>query len=291
MDLQAASGKDKIPIITLLLDKYHDINHLRITEICKQGLILLKEYPDTSKLLSFLHEISWAFQSLGNYQESLEYAFEYYNTAHEEKNRKLESSALNTIGVLYWRLSSYDDAMEYILKSLEISEEIGDRKGVASSYCNLAILNRRLGAIDTMVENYSEALTIFRELGEEFDIALVLNNLGNVYIDKDNYEKAEEACRESLKIRQKLGDLFGVSHTQISLGLIYRVLGKYKQALDILERAVNATIEQPSIIRRILKHLDLWEDPRPPPEPLEMVCEPNVDYVPWQDDVPEIEVG
>jgi hypothetical protein len=50
-------------------------------------------------------------------------------------------------------------------------------------------------------------------------------------------------------------------------------------------------IEQPFVIRRILKHLDLWEDPRPPPEPLEMVCEPDADYIPWQDDVPEIEVG
>ena len=46
---------------------------------------------------------------------------------------------------------------------------------------------------------------------------------------------------------------------------------------------VISFIEQPSVIIRILKHLDLWEDPRPPPEPLEMVCEPDVDYVPWQD--------
>ena len=37
--------------------------------------------------------------------------------------------------------------------------------------------------------------------------------------------------------------------------------------------------------------LYLWEDPRPPPEPLELVCEPSADYIPWQDDVPEIEVG
>ena len=36
---------------------------------------------------------------------------------------------------------------------------------------------------------------------------------------------------------------------------------------------------------------DLREDPRPPPEPLELVCEPCADYAPWQDDVPEIEVG
>jgi len=34
-----------------------------------------------------------------------------------------------------------------------------------------------------------------------------------------------------------------------------------------------------------------WEDPRPSPEPLEMVCEPNAEYVPWSDNVPEIEVG
>ena len=32
---------------------------------------------------------------------------------------------------------------------------------------------------------------------------------------------------------------------------------------------VISFIEQPSVIRRILKHLDLWEDPRPPPVPLE----------------------
>jgi len=50
-------------------------------------------------------------------------------------------------------------------------------------------------------------------------------------------------------------------------------------------------IEQPSVIKLILKHLDLWEDPRPPPRPLEIVCEPCSDYVPWKDDVPEIEVG
>ncbi len=54
---------------------------------------------------------------------------------------------------------------------------------------------------------------------------------------------------------------------------------------------VISFIEQPSIIRRILKHLDLWEDPRPPPQSLELVCEPCADYVPWLDDVPEIEVG
>ncbi len=56
---------------------------------------------------------------------------------------------------------------------------------------------------------------------------------------------------------------------------------------------VISFIEQQFVIRRILKLLDLWEDPRPPPEPLELVCEPfhSRISVPWQDDVPEIEVG
>ena len=54
---------------------------------------------------------------------------------------------------------------------------------------------------------------------------------------------------------------------------------------------VVSFIEQPSVIRRILKHLDLWVHPRPPPQPLEMVSEPCAEYVPWKDDVPEIEVG
>ncbi len=54
-----------------------------------------------------------------------------------------------------------------------------------------------------------------------------------------------------------------------------------------------SVIELPSVIRRILEHLDLWveEEPRPPPAPFELVCDRDADYVPWRDDVPEIEVG
>ena len=57
------------------------------------------------------------------------------------------------------------------------------------------------------------------------------------------------------------------------------------------EMQVIPFIEDPLVIRRILEHLDLWEDPRPPPESLEPVCEPCTDYVPWKDDVPETEAG
>ncbi len=59
-----------------------------------------------------------------------------------------------------------------------------------------------------------------------------------------------------------------------------------------LMKAISV-IERPTVIRRILEHPDLWveEEPRPPPAPLELVCEPDADYVPWRDDVPEIEVG
>ncbi|MBD3371041.1 hypothetical protein GF402_11870 [Candidatus Fermentibacteria bacterium] len=32
-------------------------------------------------------------------------------------------------------------------------------------------------------------------------------------------------------------------------------------------------------------------EPTPPPQPPELVCEPDADYVPWQDDVPEMEIG
>ncbi|MCK4506649.1 MAG: hypothetical protein KAW14_13625 [Candidatus Aegiribacteria sp.] len=59
----------------------------------------------------------------------------------------------------------------------------------------------------------------------------------------------------------------------------------------IFRNPMTSSQSSPFVIRRILKHLDLWEDPRPPPEPLELVCEPDADYIPWQDEVPEIEVG
>ena len=56
-------------------------------------------------------------------------------------------------------------------------------------------------------------------------------------------------------------------------------------------KKVISFIEQPSVIMCILNHLELWEDPRPPPETPELVYEPEVDYVPWRDEVSEIEAG
>ncbi len=242
-ELEKASGEEKILIIILLSEKYHDSSPLKVIEYCKQGMELLKDYPDDTGLLTLFHDISWAYQSLGSYQESLEYAFRYYSTTRDAGDRKRESKALNTIGVIYWRLSSFDDAMEYFLKSMDISEELGDTRGIAGSYNNLGILNESLNDIDSAIENYSKALRICREIGEEYDSAGILNNLGVIHIGKGNYEKAEEFCRESLEIRQKLDDIYGVSHTQINLGLIRKELGEYEQALDILEYALNTTIE------------------------------------------------
>ncbi len=59
-----------------------------------------------------------------------------------------------------------------------------------------------------------------------------------------------------------------------------------------LMKAISV-IERPSVIRRILEHLDLWveELPRPPPAPLDVVCEPDADYVSWRDGVPDVDAG
>ncbi len=108
-----------------------------------------------------------------------------------------------------------------------------------------------------------------------------------------------------------------VSHIQKPLLGLFRVFlcrneshnpsklnGKFNKRLPLsyCKVVINNNIEKPSVIRRILKHLDLWEDPMPPPQSLELVWEPCADYVPWRDDVPgtisfrlswfsEIEVG
>lgn len=52
---------------------------------------------------------------------------------------------------------------------------------------------------------------------------------------------------------------------------------------------VISFVEQPSLIRCILKRLELQEDSGLPPRTLKSVCEPDRDYVPWKDDVLEVD--
>ena len=99
-------------------------------------------------------------------------------------------------------------------------------------------------------------------------------------------------------------DLSGISESDFDavllMGPLYHLVEESDRLLALTQSLsrlkpggliFSSLISRFGIMGGILKHLDLWEDPRPLPEPLEMVCEPNVDYVPWQDDVPEIEVG
>jgi len=51
-------------------------------------------------------------------------------------------------------------------------------------------------------------------------------------------------------------------------------------------------IDDPQVIRRILEHLGLYEEARSPPvEESEVWYEPDPDYVPWEDDVPVVQIA
>lgn len=114
------------------------------------------------------------------------------------------------------------------------------------------------------------------------------------------YSQAWRGRERRQGILPKPGDDSRPGHRKVSSSSRQRWAALLKKVWDIdalkcpecgSRMKVISIIEQPSVVRRILEHLGLWEDPRPPPRPPELVCEPDADYVPWQDDVPEMEIG
>ena len=71
--------------------------------------------------------IGLAYQSLGQYQQAIEFHQQSLNIAREIGNRFGEGSALGNIGNAYQSLGQYQQAIEFHQQSLNIAREIGDR--------------------------------------------------------------------------------------------------------------------------------------------------------------------
>jgi len=64
--------------------------------------------------------------------------------AREVRERPLEGSILNNIGVVYRQLAKYPKALEFYQQALEIRKQVGNRFDVGSTLSNIGVVYRYL---------------------------------------------------------------------------------------------------------------------------------------------------
>jgi len=145
---------------------------------------------------------------------------------------KIESKALNFMGVAYHYMGDNVRSFEFYKQAIESSLQYGDSIQYAHSLNSLGRTYLNQGDFLKAYDNYFEALEIFKKLNDKKGIGYCYKSLSELYITQGKYEKAIEMAQKTLEIRIATGNVRGQISILTEMAIIQRNIENYDKAFD-----------------------------------------------------------
>lgn len=180
---------------------------------------------------------------MGDYDRSLEYFQQAYDSSKALKDKVGMSVSLSSMGNVVSEMGELEKAIGMYEKAYEIDKSLGKKSGMAASLNNIAIVRYQQGDTRQAIEMYMEALRIREEMKDEKGIASVWHNIGTVYMEDENAVEALKCFEKSIIIAEKLNNLFYVASTLINMGNSERILKNFDKAESYYLRSLTIAQE------------------------------------------------
>jgi tetratricopeptide (TPR) repeat protein len=221
------------------------------------------------------NHMAWNIINMGVlYTEKNDYskALDFFLTAKQIQNRILPTNhedhmfTYRYIGYVYFKESKYDQALINFEKALEI------QKRVQSDQHPLLIQSHNdIAEIYRGQENYEQALLYYQktlQIAMQFlanDSAFIANtyqDMADMHRYQNRYEEAVNLYRKSLNVRlnSAVRDDEPIAALYALIGMSLYPLGKFKDSLENLEKALQILLEIPSPDDIYLKKLVTFID-------------------------------
>lgn len=191
-----------------------------------------------------LNEIGIEKFYLGQYNESLDFAFAALKIAEEINDIGLVSECCGSIGIVLKNQGKYPEALEYYERALTLAIELQDTAWVAACYANAGNVYRRLGNFIKALDYHLKAYQVFEKSGEERRMAIGLMNIGNLYEDQKDNNLALEYYSRALKLSYNTEDHKRIAECLLNIGNIYSGRGNYSVARDYYEKSLKINQDQ-----------------------------------------------
>jgi CHAT domain-containing protein/Tfp pilus assembly protein PilF len=179
-----------------------------------------------------LGNLGVAYESLGQYERSINYYEQALSIAQEIGDRNMEGSTLGNLGITYDSLGQYATAIDYYEQVLAIAQKIGDRQGEGNHLGNLGLVYSSLGQYATAIEHHEQALSIAREIGDRRGEGNHLGNLGIAYESLGQYTEALDYYEQSIAVRETLREEIKVEEWKSSFAA--ENIGPYRDVIKVL---------------------------------------------------------
>ena len=162
-------------------------------------------------------------------------------------DKRLERSALRSLGLLRWHQDRHLEALDIAEKTLEFDRAIGDERSIIGDLANIGNILRALGDYDRARAVLEEALAMPAAEREPAPVSSVLHNLANVHCACGDVDaalacllRADDAMRVNMLPVHRSFHLTTIAHIRLQQGDIDAAVQAYQQAVDLSRRARHA---------------------------------------------------
>ena len=203
------------------------------------------EGPDSVDVASLLDQLALTQRELkkfkdaeANARRALDIRERFYGPNHLQVAR-----SLNTLGIVLRDQGKYLAARTYYRRSRSVYEtllgpESGDVASELNNEAGLFVREKKYEEAETL---YRRSIAIRQKLGPSPELGTELYNLGNCYREQRRHVDSEPYFRASLEVRDKVlsADHPEIALTAGSLGVALDNMGRYEQAIPVLQRALG----------------------------------------------------
>ncbi len=206
------------------------------------------EYAIKSNVEESIVSLMLAMGKIHHARYEMDKAIEAYNKILERPNiekSRFYGIILNSMGMVYFQKNETDTALEYYQKALEIAEQQQNVIEMLRLYIHIGgVLHNKENYIDAL-EYYNSALPLAEANQRTGDRSICLFNMGIAYVFLEDFDQAisyllksvelKEQLRVSASGKDRMDYMAAVVHVYQWLASVYLHMGKYSEAIDILE--------------------------------------------------------
>jgi len=144
-------------------------------------------------------------------------------------------------GRAYSDLSEYRKALLYLEDARNIYRTLNDALMEGKTLQTIVRVLMFLGEQGPRRKAIAETLARFTEAGDDVGVAYCYNIIGSDYLNADEPARALEYFQDALYIWQQANDLPGQAIALTNLGYGYYLMGRYAEAVEFAERALEIT--------------------------------------------------
>ncbi len=238
------SIKAKIAIDISLL--YSNNQPDKALQYSQDAILLAEKTKKISLISSSYYNAGLVHFEAGLLEVSVKHFYKYLNIAKSTNNKQAITNALVNISAIKLAANQYDSAEVSLLQTLDFmldqykqNPDTITATGLTTVYNNLGIISIERNENLQAIKYYQEGLKYIGLVkNRSYNEANLLNNLGKAYVLEGKYPEAYEAINRALELRLEQQNIFGTASSYRNLALYYEKQHFNSQAIKSYQKAL-----------------------------------------------------